>query len=297
MVRAGYFVKQALSHLGRSPAVATVTIATVAVVFLFLGLFAVARHNLTMWTEQLGNNLQLSVFLEDDCDPACQDLIRAQLAAQPELSQIQFVGREQALDSFRERLGPEAVILEELGETPLPASFEAALAPGSRRPEVITPLVQQIVNLAGVEEVQYGQDWLERFFAFARTTNLLGLIIGSLIVLASMVIVSNTIRLSVFARREEIHILKMMGATDRFIKAPFYIEGVLIGLTGSAVGTGLIWFLFALLIPQWVFPGLLSQSHIAVSFLPRSQLYLMVAGGGILGCLGTYFSLGRHLKI
>ncbi len=297
MARIFYFLRRALTNMGRSLSVSGVTIGTVAVVFLFLGVFALAGHNLVLLTERLGKSLQLVVFLDDDCDLGQQGLVRSKLESDAIVSDIIFVDRAEALTRFKQRLGPEASILEGLGENPMPASFEVTFVPGGRNPEAISDLAQQMVNLAGVDEVQYGQAWLDRFFNFVQTTRLLGLIVGSLILLAAIVIVSNTIRLSVYARREEILILKLVGATDRFIKIPFYIEGILLGLVGSGLGTALTWFVFVFLVPQLLFPAGVAQSEFGLEFLPSLGVVIMALGGAGLGVLGTLASLWRHLKV
>ncbi|MBW1871013.1 MAG: ABC transporter permease [Deltaproteobacteria bacterium] len=297
MARIFYFLRRALTNMGRSLSVSGVTIGTVAVVFLFLGVFALAGHNLVLLTERLGKSLQLVVFLDDDIDLGQQEVVRSKLESAAIVSEVIFVNRAQALTRFKQRLGPEASILEGLGENPMPASFEVTFVAGGRNPEAIADLAQQMVNLAGVEEVQYGQAWLDRFFNFVQTARLLGLIVGSLILLAAIVIVSNTIRLSVYARREEIHILKLVGATDRFIKIPFYIEGVLLGLAGSGLGTVFTWFVFVFLVPQLIFPAGVAQSEIGLEFLPSKGVVIMALGGAGLGVLGTLASLWRHLKI
>ena len=170
-------------------------------------------------------------------------------------------------------------------------------APAGQNPRIIGALAQQVVNLPGVEEVQYGQAWLDRFFRFVQTVRLLGLVVGVLIFLAALLIVSNTIRLSVFARREEIIILKLVGATDGFIKMPFYLEGVLLGLLGAVLGIALTWSAFALLVPEILVPGWLEETRFTVAFIPFEMVIWMVGAEAFLGVLGTMSSLWIHLKI
>jgi len=297
VTRLFYFLRRALSHIGRSPVVAGVTVGTVAVVFLIMGVFALVGHNLELLTQRVGSGLKLSVFLLDDCDDEQRQAVEKLLTSSAGVERVQFVDRQQAAARFRQRFSRQAEVLDELEENPLPESFEVTFAPAGQNPKSIGELAQQVVNQPGVEEVQYGQTWLDRFFRFVKTVRLLGLGVGILIFLAALLIVSNTIRLSVYARREEIHLLKLVGATDGFIKVPFYLEGVLLGLLGAGLGMGLTWAAFALLVPEILVPGWLEETRFTVAFLPFEMVIWMVGAGAFLGVLGTMSSLWRYLKI
>jgi len=297
MVRLFYFLRRALSHIGRSPVVAGVTVGTVAVVFLIMGVFALVGHNLELLTHRVGSGLKLSVFLQDNCDDQQRQAVEKLLSSSAGVERVQFVDRQEAAARFRQRFGRQAEVLEELDQNPLPESFEVTFAPAGQNPQNIGDLAQRVVNRPGVEEVQYGQAWLDRFFRFVKTVRLLGLGVGVLILLAALLIVSNTIRLSVYARREEITILKLVGATDGFIKVPFYLEGVMLGLLGAGLGIALTWAAFALLVPEILVPGWLEETRFTVAFLPFEMMIWIVGAGAFLGVLGTMTSLWRYLKI
>jgi len=297
MVRLFYFLRRALSHIGRSPVVAGVTVGTVALVFLIMGVFALVGHNLELLSRRVGSGLKLSVFLLDDCSAEQREAVQKLLEASAEVLRVRFVDREAAASRFRQRFGRQADVLDELGENPLPESLEVTFAPAGQHPQSIGALAQRVVNSPGVEEVQYGQAWLDRFFRFVQKIRLLGLVVGALIFVAALLIVANTIRLSVYARQEGIHILKLVGATDGFIKAPFYLEGVLLGLLGAGLGIALTWLAFALLVPEILVPGWLEETRFTVAFIPFEMVIWMVGAGAFLGVLGTMSSLWRHLKI
>jgi cell division transport system permease protein len=297
VTRLFYFLRRSLTHIGRSPVVAGVTVGTVAVVFLIMGVFALVGHNLELLTHQVGSGLKLSVFLLDGCDEPQREAVQKLLTSSEGVERVLFVDRQEAASRFRQRFGRQAEVLDELDENPLPESFEVTFSPAGQNPRSIGELAQRVVNLPGVEEVQYGQAWLDRFFRFVKTVRLLGLGVGVLIFLAALLIVSNTIRLSVYARREEIHILKLVGATDGFIKVPFYLEGVLLGLLGAGLGIALTWSAFALLVPEILVPGWLQETRFTVAFLPFEMVIWMVGAGAFLGVLGTMSSLWRYLKI
>ena len=274
-----------------------VTVGTVAIVFLVLGVFALLGYNLDRLAERLQAGLHLAVYLEDDADEQQRDEIRHTLEQAPQVASVRYISQEQALKRFRERLGPQTTLLDGLEDNPLPASLEATFSARGRSTQAVSELAQAIVGLAGVEQVQYGQAWLDRFFDFLYLARMAGLAIGSLIVFATLLIVSNTIRLSVYARREEIHILKLVGATDRFVKAPFYIEGVLLGTVGAALGVVGIWLLHSLTAPLVRVPLGPGAGDLDLAFIPSPAVIAMVVGGATLGLLGTLTSLWRHLRI
>lgn len=282
--------------MARSLSVTGVTIGTVAVVFLLLGVFALVGYNMSLLADRLGEGLRLNVFLADDCSLGQREEIRKRLDESNKVSSVIYLSRAEALEIFTRRLGARAAVLDGV-QNPVPASLQATFVPAARNPAEIGELAQKVVNLPGVEDVQYGQAWLERFFQFVGTSRMLGLVIGILVVLAAGVIISNTIRLSVYARREEIQILKLVGATDGFIKTPFYIEGILLGLLGAALGTLIAWAAFVFLVPGVIMPAGLATARVGVSFLPLPVVGAIVLTGGFLGTLGTMSSLWRHLKV
>ncbi len=297
MARLIYFCLRALRHLVRNPVVSGVTVGTVSIVFLILVVFGLVGHNLDRLVERLQLGLKMVIYLEDGASQAQRDDISRQLSESSLVASVAFVGREQALERFRTRLGANSNLLDGVEDNPLPASLEACLSPQGRSSQAVSTLAQQVIGLPGVEQVQYGQAWLDRFFDVLRLARMAGLLIGSLIVFATLLIVSNTIRLSVFARRDEIHILKLVGATDRFVKAPFYIEGIVLGTVGAGVGVALAWLLFQLVHAAVHIPLGPSEADLALAFLPGPTIVAVILGGAALGLLGTLTSLWRHLRI
>lgn len=280
----------------RHAVVSGVTIGTVAIVFLVLGVFALVGHNLERLGDRLQSGWRLTVYLTNDASEEQIGAVRALLDESGLVARVTYVSSEEAIERLRARLGPRATLLDGLEQNPLPASLEARFKAESQTGRAASELAQAAVALPGVEQVQYGQAWLERFFSFTNLARMAGLVIGSLIVFATLLIVSNTIRLSVYARREELHILKLVGATDRFVKAPFYIEGVILGSLGAGlgmVGTRLLYSVAAAAVRIPLGPS----DELALAFLPGVVVAVIVIGGAVLGLLGTLASLGRHLKI
>lgn len=292
-----YFSAQAFRHIRRNTAVAGITVGTVAIVFLLLCVLALVGHNLDRFGQGLKAGLYLVVYLEDHATEQQAHAIKSVLESSKSIASVSFTNREQALEIFKKRLGAQATLLEELDPNSLPASFEARLSSIERSTKTLNQLAQKLVSMPGVEQVQYGQAWLERFFNFMDFSRLIAFMIGALLVFATLMIVSNTIRLSVYARTDEIHILKLVGATDNFVKAPFYIEGVLFGGLGALLGIAGAWVLFAIAQPLVTIPLGPSSGNLLLEFLPVTSAALLAGGGALVGIMGTLASLGRHLRI
>ena len=296
MGRIAYFLSQAVKHIRRNPVVAGVTVATVAVVFLVLGVLLLAGHNLQRLADRLESGLEISVFIKAEASQENRRALQAKLRNSPLVAKVQSVSPKQALLAFRQSLGEQASVLDELGEDLLPASFRASFKPEGHDARAIRRLAKSLEGQAGVEEVQYGQGWFDRFLAFMAAARMLGALIGGLIVLATLLVVSNTIRLSVFSRREEVEIFRLVGATEFFLRTPFYFEGVMLGALGAAAGLGMTWLLYILLGADLRIPMGPGEQVLVLQFLAPWLAGLVVLGGALVGLLGTSASLGRHMR-
>lgn len=288
---------QAFRHIRRNTVVAGVTVGTVAIVFLLLCVLALVGYNLDRLGERLKAGLYLVVYLEDEATEQEIQEIKSTLESSEVVGSIRFIDKKQALEIFKKRLGAQATLLNEVGPDTLPSSLEVKLSSSEHSTKSIEALAQKLVSHPGIEQVQYGQAWLGRFFNFMDFSRLIALLIGALLVFATLMIVSNTIRLSVYARTDEIHILKLVGATDNFVKAPFYIEGVVLGGLGALLGIGGAWLLFILARPLVTIPLGPGSGDLNLEFLPISSVAISAAGGAVVGMFGTLASLGRHLRI
>ncbi|NMB73863.1 MAG: cell division protein FtsX [Myxococcales bacterium] len=298
MARLFTFLRQALTHLRRSPLLAGAALLTIGVVFLLLSVFGLLGYNLALLAESVGQNLQASVFFSDTASEAEREAVREILRRSPLVAGFEELTPAQAMARFRSRLGPDQAILEGLGEDWLPASLEIRLTAAGRDPAEMERLAQAL-RLPGVEDVQHGQAWLEQFDRFLRAARLGALAVGLLVLLAALVIVSNTIRLAVYDRQDEIVILKLVGASDAFVKVPFYLEGLLLGSLGSLLGVALAWLLSAVvqLEPGWLLPEGLGALALEPRNLPWEGWVALLCGGPALGVIGTRLSLGRHLRV
>ncbi len=292
----GYFIGEALRSILRSRMIHAVAVGTVTIAFVLLGAFLLLYVNLQGLLETWSEQVQVTVYLAEGLSAGDLKQLEGRIRARQEVAAATHLSKEQALAAFKRDLQGQRGLLEGLGgENPLPASFELRLHPAYRSVGAVEELVREVRAWTGVAEVQYGQEWIANLTAIVTLLHLVGLAMGGLLALALLFIVANTIKLMVYARRDEIEVLSLVGATAGFIKAPFLIEGTLQGMAGA---------LLALLILSGGYH--LLSAELAASplwqgmdfrFLPWSYGAGMLVGGMAMGVVGSLFSLGRFLKV
>jgi len=188
-------------------------------------------------------------------------------------------------------------MLKGLPRNPLPASLEIRLKPEYRNSFGVSGLVEKLRGAKEIADLQYGSEWVERFSAFMVLFQVLGLGLGGLLLLTAIFVISNTIRLNIFARREEIEIMRLVGATGIFIRAPFYIEGILQGLLGACLALAILLVFFQLFLTKVYEPLTYLLGNFPLQFLTSRQAAELALGGLALGLLGTQVSVGRYLRV
>jgi len=289
-----YFLRKALENIWTNPFLSLVTLSTIAISMLILGLFSLIYLNVQQSLHQMGDELQITAYLQETISSEQAEVLRSKVADWPEVEGITYISKEQALARFRSQLREYAGILEGLKENPLPASLELTLMPQYGRSGNIKELSTRLGRLSGVAEVQYGRKWMAKLRVFVEVMKLVGITVGGLLLIATIFVISNTIKLTFYSRREELEIMRLVGATDFFIKAPFLIEGLLHGLGGALLAAGglslLILFLFSHL-------DLPLRLAVMAGSLPTGQLVAGFLGLGLLlGVLGSMVSLRRFLR-
>ncbi|MCX7971274.1 MAG: permease-like cell division protein FtsX, partial [Negativicutes bacterium] len=234
-----HFIVDAFSSLRHNRLMTVAAITTVALSLLILGTFITVLLNLNFIADTLESQVQISVYLKDELTPLQQREVGTRITRINGVRQVMFVDKEQALKQFRERLGDQQGILDALdGVNPLPNYFEVKVD----NPDQVLPTVEIIRVIAGVEKVRYGQEAIENLFKITHIIRVAGLILIVLLAAAALFIIANTIRITVFARRQEIRIMKYVGATDWFIRWPFIIEGLILGFAGALVAAAVLFY-------------------------------------------------------
>ena len=291
MVRLGYLLRRALDALRRGPFVTLVAVGTIFVAVFATGLFAAVLSGTERLMHAWGGEVQFSVYLRPGTDLAPARAAAERLA--PGLA-VEAVSSRAALQRLKVSLGDEAGVLEGVGEQALPASIEVR-APGIGL-EAARALARRLEAVPGAEEVDYGNVWLERLERFLRRARLVGLLLFGMLSLATAVLVANTLRLAVYARRDEIEIMKLVGATDSFVGTPFLIEGLLQGLAGAGLAVLALLGAQAVLLPRLKAAVPLAERIARADVLPTSLLLGLLAGGAALGLVASSLSLLRFLR-
>ena len=288
-----YFIKETYKSIRRNGFMSFASISTVAVSLLVLGMFLMIFLNTNNLAQYLESQVQVSVYMQDSATDKELAAVKEKLTKMPGVVKVTQVSKQQALERFKKRLGDQEQLLHSLGkENPFPNSFEIQVD----NPERIKVLTPQIGQLPKVETAKFGQEVVEHLFQLTKILRFGGILLVVFLAMATLFIISNTIRLTVFARRKEVIIMKYVGATDWFIRWPFLLEGMTLGFFGAVV---------AFILINSIYSGLLERIHATLAFLPLLptsplllyvDLFLLVAGTGI-GALGSYISLRKFLRV
>lgn len=264
--------------------------------FLILGIFLSLSNNLQYSAQRLSKDMAVVLYLDKNSSKQEAELVEAKLKNSPVITEIQFISSNQALARFQEKFPELRGIIENLRINPFPPSFEITIKK-NLPPEEVKAFLQDMRNLKGIEDVQFNREWAEKMQSVSRLVKAVGAFLGGILILASFFIISNVIKLNVFARKEEIGILRLVGATNTFIRIPFLLEGIALGILGGLLS------LLLLLVLIKVFPlylggslGIL-QEIVAFRYLTLWQSLFLIIAGAAIGCLGSFSSLARFLKV
>jgi cell division transport system permease protein len=292
-----YFLRESLHNLWQFKTRHFFSLTIIALSFVILGVFLTMSNNLRFRARDLSKNLTVIFYLHKNVPPAERDLIEDQIRRSPLVGSVRAVGPEEAAAKFTTDFPDLEEILRNINANPFPASIEAWLKDPALPTDQILQLIAEVKKNAGIEDVQFNREWADKIRSLGRLAEAVGLFLGGILVLASFFIVSNVIKLNVLARRNEIEILRLVGATNTFIRLPFLIEGVLLGILGSGLSLGLL-YLLVKLFPLYLGQSLgVLQEMINFRYLSLSQATSLLAGSGFMGLLGSLSSLSRFLKI
>ncbi len=288
-----YIIREAFLSLKRNNWMSFASVGTVAVSLFIFGMFLILVMNMNKMAASLESQVQISVYLQDDISREEQKDIETDIRSMQGIDTVKFVSRDEALERFKERLGDQKFLLNALGDTnPLPDAFEVTVV----QPDMVKTAAASIADFQGVESAKYGQDVIEHLFDITRLIRIVGLSFMVLLAGATLFIISNTIRLTVFARRKEIAIMKYVGATDWFIRWPFLLEGMVLGFSGGIIAAVLL---------NSIYSALVVKVYSTLAFFPLIPEYpfllyvtlVILFSGMVIGALGSTISLKRFLKV
>jgi cell division transport system permease protein len=285
-----YFFQEALTSLWRSRLVNAVSVGTIAVSLFVLGAFLTLAGRLGRVVDRWTEKIEIVVYLEDGIEDRVRDSLENRLRADPAVASIQLVTQEEALKRFKKLFRDLASLPEDLGENPFPASLEVGLRQDHQSPAEVKRLARKFADVPGVQEIQYDLLWIERLATGVRLLRGAGAFLGGILVLAGVFTISNVIRLTVYAREDELDIMRLVGATRAYVKGPFVVEGMIQGGFGGLVAVGLLWVALGWLSRDLASSELLGRTAFA---LPSDIATLLVVGGMIVGVAGSLVSLRR----
>jgi cell division transport system permease protein len=289
-----YFLRRALRNMRLSPVLSSAAVFTVGVALALLAFFAIAVLNVQRLSESWTADLAIIAYLDQPPDGATLNRWLGEIRAYPEVAAVTYVSPQEAYQRFQERLGRDADLLEGLGAEVLPASLEIRLKPERRQDTAA--VVERLGRNQAFGELHYAREWLERFEAFVLLLRTVGAALGGFLVLAALVIVTNTIKLTLYARQDELEAMTMVGATSLFIKLPYLIEGALQGLCGGLLALLASFVAFRILLRDSLGSLLLLTGIDTIHFLPPLWQVLIVAGGTLVGLLGSLLALRKFVR-
>jgi cell division transport system permease protein len=292
-----YFVRTALGGMVRSPFVHVIAIASLALALVGYGLARLAEGQLDALVASLGSQVELTVYLAPDASPEQVKELEQALSQRTEGGAVRRVSPAEALGRLVRDLGEEGAALEGLSDNPLPWSLEVAVPPRARGGDQLEALARTVRELPFVTGVDYGQEALDRLSVISRALKLAGTIAFALVFLTTIVIVSATLQLAIFSRREEIEIQKLVGGTDRFVRMPFLIEGAAQGAVAALFAFGLVFAMARSLESSQadVVAFVRLGGHLVANW-PRLAAEQLGLGVG-LGLSGSFVAVRRFLKV
>lgn len=288
-----YFIQEVFHSLRRNNWMTFASIGTVAVSLFVLGVFLILVLNMNRLAGMLESQVQISVYLEDHLTDREKRQIGYDIESLQGIDSVTYVDRETAKERLKERLGDQKYLLDALSDdNPLPDAFEVTVT----TPAVVESAAGAIDAMQGVEEAKYGQDVVEHLFDITRLMRIFGFVLMGLLGGATLFIISNTIRLTVFARRKEIAIMKYVGATDWFIRWPFLLEGIVLGCIGGLIAAVALRSFYA---------AMAAKIYSTLAFFPLMPQYpfmnyvtaAILLAGIVIGAIGSVISLKRFLRV
>ena len=295
--RTRYYLSRALVNIKQNDFVNVVTIGTITLALLIVSLFLLVFVNLENAAQSWSEKVQVTVYFDRELSGQEQNAFRGKVLALSGVSKVNYVSRDEALKRFRERLRGQETLLDGVRPEILPTSLEISLKKAHRHSQGVEAFVVSLKQIPGITEVQYGEEWVRRFNTFLNFMRLIGALLGSFLVVAVIFIVSNTIKLTIYARRDELEVMSLVGATRFFIKAPFLIEGILQGGGGALLSLVLLFGLYESFLHNAGNFITFNPAVSGLSFLPPEYLGALLLSGVLLGFLGSLTSLKRFINV
>jgi len=281
-----YGFEEAFASLWRGRQSGLLSTATIAVALFVLGAFLMVTANLERMAAEWNRAAELSVYLDDRATPADQGDIERLLAPGDVVASFEFVSKDDALKRFKQMFVDLSTTIDTVDNNPLPASYEVRLKPAPGAGSGVSSLVDKLRESAGVSDVRYDRAWLDRLLTAVNVVRVIGLALGIVLTIAAALTVANVVRLALYARRDELDIMQLVGAPDVYVRGPFVIEGVLQGGLGAVAALAALAALFLAINGRYLSPLAATFGIPAIRFLSPELGLMVVLGGMLVGCVG-----------
>ncbi|MBX4258697.1 permease-like cell division protein FtsX [Clostridium estertheticum] len=287
-----YFIMDALKSLKRNKTVSIASVATVAATLFILGVFLLIVFNVNAGVKELGAKLQATVYLQDNITITDKSAIERTLNGVAGVSSITFEDKNDALNNAKKQFGKENESLTKGLEKIFPTAYVVKV----EKPEMVSSVVKAVTGLKGIEKINDGRETVDKIIKITNTLKIVGIVLFAILVSVSLFLIGNTIKLTVYSRKKEIGIMKFVGATDWFIRWPFIIEGMLLGISGAIISTGVLYYAYKLVFEK-VTSGVLGITLINPYIILSTTLWQFMLGGLIIGALGSSISIRKFLIV
>jgi len=276
-------LRETMIGFRRAPMLSVLSITTIAFSLFAFGLFSLVALNIRKTLSDVESRVEIRAFLADGTPVEVVSAAMGDIGAFPEVSRVEYVSPDSALARARAELGEFKDVFESAF---LPASIDVRLREGHRDPASVRAIADRMKSLEFIDDVRFGEDWVDKLYRIRNVATAAGVILGLAFAAVAVIIIGATIRMAVMARAREISIMRLVGATDGFIRRPFLIEGFVKGILGGSLALALTWFASVVI----------SRNFIQTEFFSRGLAGLGLLGGALIGLVGSSLSVGRHLR-
>lgn len=289
-----YYFVDALRSLKRNRTVSMASIATVAATLFILGVFLLIVFNVNAGVQELGSKLQVKIYLKDDLTIGDKSAIEKALNDVQGVSEIKFEDKNDALEKVKEQFGEDSKSLVQGFEKKNP--FPNAYIVSVEKPEIVNNVVKAAEGLKGIEKIKDVREIVDKIIKITNTLKIVGLALFVILISVSLFLIGNTIKLTLYSRKKEIGIMKFVGATDWFIRWPFIIEGMMLGVSGALISTGILYYAYRMIFLKYT-NVLLGVNLINPHLILSTTLWQFMLGGLVIGAMGSIMSIRKFLIV
>ncbi|MCH1570317.1 MAG: ABC transporter permease [Longimicrobiales bacterium] len=279
-------MREAIAGVRRAPVLIGLSSGMVGMALFVVGLFSLATYNLQIALAAIEERVEVVVYLRDDARQSEIDHLLGELADYPEVSRVNYVSKRDALERAQRELPEFGQLFVDAEVNPLPQSLEVELRPGNRTPDVVERIARGARNYPFVEDALYGEEWVDRLFALRRIGFASTAVLGAAFALVAALIIGTALRIAIFARREEIYIMRLVGARNGFIRRPFILEGAMAGLAGG---------ILAIVLTYTTYRGVYAYLF-EVAWIPGGWVGIGLLAGALFGAASSGVAIRRHLR-